>query len=154
MESLLRKLNYKGTSDVLVLNTPSELAHMIESFSSEAKCIQDINQILHIEFAIIFALDQKDINETLPKIKDKLKGDCIVWFCYPKKSSKKYKCNIDRDHGWEILGTYGFEPVRQIAINEDFSALRFRKVEFIKNITRSEDMALTEEAKKRTLKIR
>lgn len=34
-------------------------------------------------------------------------------------------------------------------INEDFSALRFRKNEYIKNITRSNDMALTEEAKKR-----
>jgi hypothetical protein len=42
--------------------------------------------------------------------------------------------------------------VRQIAIDEDFSALRFRKVEFIKKITRSKDMALTETAKNRTSK--
>jgi len=150
VESLLKKLNYKGTSEVLVLKVPSELAPIVDSFSSEVKVVQDINQIQQIEFALIFALDQKDISDTLPRIKDKLMGDCIVWFCYPKRSSKKYKCDIDRDHGWEILGTYGFEPVRQIAINEDFSALRFRKVANIKNITRSRDMAMTEEAKNRT----
>ena len=150
MESLLKKLNYKGNSEVLVLNIPSELTSILGSFSSETKCIQDINQVLHIEFAMIFVFDQKAIDETLSKIIDKVLGDCIVWFCYPKKSSKKYTCHIDRDHGWEILGKYGFEPVRQIALNEDFSAIRFRKVAYIKNITRSKDMALTEEAKKRT----
>jgi hypothetical protein len=37
-----------------------------------------------------------------------------------------------------------------VAIDEDWSALRFRKVEFIKTITRRESYALTTEAKKRT----
>jgi len=136
----------------LVLNVPNELTPIIESFKSETNCVQEVNKISCVEFALIFVFTQKEINDALSSIASKFLEDCIIWFCYPKKSSKKYKCDIDRDHGWEILGTYGFEPVRQIAINEDFSALRFRKVEYIKNITRSENMALTEEAKKRTNK--
>ena len=149
MEQLLRKLNYKGTSEILISNAPIELTLIIEAISSETVCIQDVNQLLQIEFALFFVLDQKSIDDIVPKIVSRLIGDCTIWFCYPKKSSVKYRCNIDRDHGWQILGLYGFEPVRQVAINEDFSAIRFRKVEYIKNITRSSDMALTEEAKKR-----
>jgi hypothetical protein len=65
-------------------------------------------------------------------------------------TSKNYKCDINRDTGWTSLGNYNLEPVRQVAIDDDFSALRFRKVEFIKSITRRESFALTKEAKIRT----
>jgi hypothetical protein len=37
-----------------------------------------------------------------------------------------------------------------VAIDEDWSALRFRKVAFVKTITRRESYALTKEAKART----
>jgi hypothetical protein len=98
---------------------------------------------------VIFVFEQRAVDEIVPAIAKKIHGDSTIWFCYPKKTSRKYKCAIDRDHGWNMLGQYGFEPVRQVALNEDFSALRFRKVEYIKKITRSADMALTEEARKR-----
>lgn len=35
------------------------------------------------------------------------------------------------------------EPVRQIALNEDCSALRFRKLAYIKTLSRRESMRLT-----------
>jgi hypothetical protein len=150
MDSLLKKLNYKGTSVILISNAPIELQGFIEVVSLENLCVQDYKQLDQIEFALFFVLDQKSIDDIMAKTADKFFGDCTIWFCYPKKSSVKYKCDFDRDHGWQILGTYGFEPVRQVAINDDFSALRFRKVDYIKTITRSSDMALTDEAKKRT----
>jgi hypothetical protein len=44
----------------------------------------------------------------------------------------------------------GYEPVRQIAIDDDWSALRFRKPEKIKKMVR--DFAVTDEGIKRTKK--
>ena len=41
------------------------------------------------------------------------------------------------------MGDAGFEPVRMVAIDEDWSALRFRRVEFIKTMNRPEDVRLT-----------
>ena len=38
---------------------------------------------------------------------------------------------------------HGFEPVRQVAIDEDWSALRFRRAEHIKTMTRSFAMTTT-----------
>jgi len=46
-----------------------------------------------------------------------------------------------------VLGKSGFEPVRMVAIDEDWSALRFRKPENIKKMTRS--FAMTAEGKKK-----
>ena len=77
-------------------------------------------------------------------------GDAILWICYPKKSSKKYKCDFNRDSGWTVLGAAGYEPVRMVAIDEDWSALRFRKAENIKTLTRSK--TISQEGKKRATK--
>jgi len=43
-----------------------------------------------------------------------------------------------------VLGREGFEPVRIVAIDEDWSAKRFRRVSFIKNMTRPKNYRLTE----------
>jgi len=54
-------------------------------------------------------------------------------FAYPKGTSKKYKCDFNRDTGWDKLKEAGFDTVRSIAIDEDWTGLRFRRKEFIKS---------------------
>ena len=58
-------------------------------------------------------------------------GDPILWFAYPKASSRRYACDFNRDSGWDVLRGLGFDSVRQVAIDEDWSALRFRRVQYI-----------------------
>jgi hypothetical protein len=65
---------------------------------------------------------------------------------------EKHRSDINRDSGWDVMGQAGFEPVRQVAIDEDWSALRFRRVEFIKSMTRRESSTLTKQGKARTRK--
>jgi hypothetical protein len=63
-------------------------------------------------------------------------GDALLWFAYPKGTSKRYHCEFNRDTGWQVIRDAGFDSVRQVAIDEDWSALRFRRVEFIKDSVR------------------
>jgi hypothetical protein len=72
-----------------------------------------------------------------------------VWFAYPKGTSKRYTSQINRDKGWQVLGDLGFEPVRSVAIDEDWSASRFRRVEFIKKMTRAKELRMTAQGKAR-----
>ena len=85
----------------------------------------------------------EQIDALAPKLALKAEGDAILWFAYPKGTSKRYKSQIDRDHGWNALGHEGFEPVRMVAIDEDWSAKRYRRAAFIKNMTRPEKHRLT-----------
>jgi hypothetical protein len=71
-----------------------------------------------------------------------------VWFAYSKGSSKRYKSEINRDQGWLALGREGFEPVSMVATDEDWSAVRFRRLEFIKQMKRSAQYRLTDRAKR------
>ncbi len=150
MDPLFKKLNFKGHYPIIVLNAPASFQSAMESMKELTTFQFDTNSVKEIEFVIAFAQKQDELHKVMTEVGPKLTGDAVVWFCYPKKSSKTYRCDFDRDTGWEIMGTYGLEPVRQVAIDKDWSALRFRKVEFIKKITRSKKMALTAEARKRT----
>jgi hypothetical protein len=150
MNYIFKKLNYKDQPCIVTENHPKSFDTALKEMKSLAIIVNSISKIKEIEFIIVFATKQKEIDDSIGKIFPILKGDAVIWYCYPKGSSKNYTCDFNRDTGWAVLGQYNLEPVRQVAIDEDWSALRFRKVEFIKTITRRESMALTAEAKKRT----
>ena len=152
MTALFKKLNYKSQASIFVLHSP-------DSFEEELLEMQELTQVekvitaeSEIHFAIVFVTKQTEIDEAIAEIYPKLQGDAILWFCYPKGSSKKYRCDFNRDTGWESIGKCNLESVKIVAIDEDWSALRFRKTEYIKVMKRNERMALSEEGKKRVKK--
>lgn len=148
MASVFGKLNLKDQKQIVVLNAPA-------SFEPELKTLnrvtiqRDLNSIDRIEFSLAFVTKQKEVDTLGKAIGKKAKGDAIVWFAYPKGSSKKYKSEINRDNGWKVLGDAGFEPVRMVAIDEDFSAVRFRRVDFIKTLTRGKEHRMSAQGKAR-----
>jgi len=139
------KLNLKDQTEIIVLNAPA-------SFEPELKALKDVTVRRDakggvIDFSLAFVTTQKEVDTLGPQVAKKAKGDAVVWFAYPKGSSKKYTSQINRDNGWAVMGKAGFEPVRMVAIDEDWSALRFRRVEFIKTMNRPEEVRLTKKKK-------
>jgi len=152
MNPVFKKLNYKDQPLILAVNAPESFLPDLKEMGSVADIKTQIEDVSETSFVIVFVTRQDEINQWVPEIARRLQGDAIVWFCYPKGTSKKYSCDFNRDTGWQIMGEYDLEPVRQVAIDADWSALRFRKVQYIKKITRSAGMALTQQAKERTTK--
>ncbi len=81
---------------------------------------------LNIDYVVLFVYDRADLRKFLPLALKWLKPEGIFWIAYPKKSSG-FKTDIDRDHGWEPVLKAGFKGVRAISIDEDWTALRFRR---------------------------
>lgn len=150
MDPLLKKLNFKEQKNIIVLNAPDSFSDQLAIIKSYTAVKEKLTGVKSIEFALLFVTKQSEIDKLAPKVLSKALDDAIIWFCYPKKSSKNYNCDFNRDTGWAILGEHGYEGVRMVAIDADWSALRFRQVKHIKKITRSASWALTKEAKKRT----
>jgi|SRR5580700_1730048 hypothetical protein len=148
MASIFAKLNLKDQSQIVVLNAP-------ESFEGELRALRDVTILrnLHdldeIEFSLAFVTKPGEVHALGTTIAERAKGDAVVWFAYPKGTSKKYKSEINRDNGWQVLGLLGFEGVRSVAIDEDWSAARFRRVEFIKTMKRDRKHAMTKQGKAR-----
>ena len=85
---------------------------------------------------MIFVQTLDEINAAASNVLSKAAADAVIWFAYPKGTSRRYHCEFNRDTGWAAVGTAGFEPVRAVAIDEDWSALRFRRTEHIKTMRR------------------
>ena len=69
------------------------------------------------DFSLAFVTRQKEVDDLAKVVAKKAKGDA------------------------------GFEPVRMVAIDDDWTAMRVRRVEFITNLTRPESFALSKEGK-------
>jgi hypothetical protein len=137
MIPLLNRLNYKPSTTVYILNHPTEFAEELQLIEASAPVQYAIDSGSDIEFVLVFVKSKEEIDESLETLKDKLKGDAILWYAFPKKSSKRYKVEINRDKGWDNLAQANFAGVRAVAIDDDWSVLRFRRVEYIKSMTRT-----------------
>jgi len=149
MDPLFKKLNFKEQSQILVLNAPESFNKHLDALVESIEIIKDINVAGKIEFVISFVTRKQEIDEQVPMIVPKLVGDAFIWFCYPKGNSKNYTCDFNRDTGWDILGEKGFEGVRMVAIDQDWSALRFRNTAYIKKMTRRKSFAMSKEGKQK-----
>jgi hypothetical protein len=151
MTPIFKKLNLKDQNEIVVINAPDSFEPELASLSG-ITILRSLSAAKRVTFSLCFVTTQEEIAEIVDQLVEKTEGDATIWFAYPKGSSKKYKSSINRDKGWEALGQHGYEPVRQVAIDEDWSALRFRGVEFIKSMTRSQKMALSQQGKTKTQK--
>jgi hypothetical protein len=151
MSPLFHKLNLKHQTEIVILNAPDTFEVELTDLNG-ISVLRDVESVEAITFSLAFVTKQEEVNEMASTIAKKAQGDAVIWFAYPKGSSKKYKCEFNRDNGWEVLGKLGFEGVRQVAIDEDWSALRFRHVEFIKTMSREEKRAMSEQGKARATK--
>jgi hypothetical protein len=143
---LFNKLNLGDARVVHVLNAPA-------SFDSELQALKGV-KVIHgasgkIMFALAFVKTIADVEAAAAKVVRAADADAVLWMVYPKGSSKKYQCEFNRDTGWQALGKAGYEPVRQVAVDEDWSALRFRNAAFIKTMIRNPQGAISAAGRKK-----
>lgn len=143
MNSILKKLGLTTQNPVLILNSPDEYKDILCEITSEIHTkIQ--GKYKFIQLFEINLCNAKNISNDLI---DALEFDGYLWLCYPKGTSKKYKSDINRTKAWEIFSPYEFEPVSQVSIDDNWSAMRFRHVDNIKTMKRK--TAATEKGKDR-----
>lgn len=149
MASVFSKLNLGSRTALTVLGAPASFDAVLATLDG-VTVRTSLRGEAPIEFALAFVTTQAQVNDLSARLSARMPGDALLCFAYPKQSSKRYRCEFNRDTGWAAVGAAGFEPVRQIAIDEDWSALRFRRVEYIKKLTRSETRVLSPAGRART----
>jgi hypothetical protein len=150
MNAIFKKLNYKDLNCMYVLNAPQAF----EPALAEMRKITDVRGSLvgakDASFLLAFVTKQAEVDKLAEQAGRVLAGEAILWIAYPKGSSKTYQSELNRDSGWSAIGSKGFEPVRMAAIDLDWSAVRFRRVEYIKTMRRGTEFAISRAGKART----
>ena len=133
MKELLKKLNYREQKRIAVVNAEQQF---LRAISKELKGVITDNEIdprCPYEFMIIFARTVKEAKHIAQLALHNLTADGILWLCYPKKKSGLHSSELERDKGWNCLNKFGFYGVRMVSVDENWSALRFRNIKYIKS---------------------
>ncbi|MFD2672819.1 DUF3052 domain-containing protein [Marinicrinis sediminis] len=146
MHPTLKKLQWKtNMQPILIMHAPEAYQDVMKACPGE---VHEQPEQASYPFIQIFGTGNEHLQQSAQSVLSSLQEDGLLWLCYPKKSSKTYKgSDCSRESVAGLLAEAGFEPVRQVSIDEDWSALRFRLVHQIKTMSRK--FAVTEEGKKR-----
>ena len=131
LDPVFKKLNYKDQSTLYIIDAPESFTQNIKSMEAFTSVKTSLTGARQANFVLVFVKTQRQIDAMATKLPPVLEDDAVLWFAYPKGTSKKYACDFNRDTGWAVLRRLGFDTVRAVAIDGDWSALRFRRVEFI-----------------------
>lgn len=71
---------------------------------------------------VVLADDAASLREILVAHHAHLADPIVFWVAYPKGN----RTDIDRDKLWPILAEHGMRPISQVAVDDTWSALRFR----------------------------
>lgn len=132
MDPILKKMTWKEGMNIQIWNVPPELNALISTWEAAGL----IHPAVRPDFMLAFVQTEDEVKKYFFEMQNLAPEDQQIWLAYPKGTSKRYKAKINRDSGWKYLGEFDYEGVRQIAINEDWSALRFRKTTHIKVLSR------------------
>jgi hypothetical protein len=133
MGKLLEKLNYKGQPRIALLNSEQEFSDFVKSELENVIIDREIDPRCPYTFILVFVKSISEVEGITPPVIHNLTADGVLWFCYPKKTSGKIKSDLSRDNGWKALNESGFYGIRLVSIDEDWSAMRFRNIKFIKS---------------------
>jgi predicted SnoaL-like aldol condensation-catalyzing enzyme len=84
------------------------------------------------DFVQFFATKKSEITKSAKKLLQSAAPGAFVWITYPKKTSG-VDSDLSREEVWAAMEGTGWRPVSQIAIDEVWSALRFRPTQDVKS---------------------
>ncbi|PRY14843.1 bacteriocin resistance YdeI/OmpD-like protein [Pontibacter ummariensis] len=124
MPVLGKKLQLKPAQKLLLVNEPQVFAQILSEEGYLLSTAEEVAGTGTYEAVLAFVRNAAELEALAPKAAA-CKPDAVLWIAYPKKSSGM-KTDLTRDKGWSALTTLGFEAVRQVAMDETWSALRFK----------------------------
>jgi hypothetical protein len=134
MGMLARKLRIKPGQRLLILNAPDGYVERLGPLPHDVRvveCAGDADGGLSGFDAVhLFVRDRADIARLAPLALAAGAADAPVWICYPKRSSK-VATDLTRDVGWDLVTAAGFEGVAQVAVDDTWTATRFRRSELV-----------------------
>jgi hypothetical protein len=125
--TLAQKLRIKPGQSMLILNAPQSFLNLLGGLPENK--IETGNVSGKSGFIHLFVKDSAELEHWFPIALHSFSEDTVFWISYPKQTSK-IKTDLNRDNGWEVIFRAGYRPVSAIAIDDDWTALRFRKGTF------------------------
>lgn len=120
--TLLEKLQLNGEKNLLIQGLPSSIEKQFIKLSF-AKNVTPLLRTKKIDFALIFAINQNQLNNILNEVLPALAPNGKFWVAYPKASSKIVS-DLNRAGSWGFLCQCGFQTEDEVVMDHVWTAVR------------------------------
>ena len=107
-----------------VLNAPPDY---LPTFARKVEGLGVVDEITrHLpDGVLLFVTSLEEVSRLLNEAIGLVQTGGLLWIAYPKGTSG-VKTDVNRDRLWAAIASSGWRPVRQVALDETWSAMRFR----------------------------
>ena len=124
-KSIAQKLQIKANRTALFVNAPKGYEEKLGALPDGVFIAKKIGA--RVDFIQVFGGTRKELEEYMPRLKPTLNPAGVFWVTYHKGTSG-VPTDINRDSIAAYAKTIGMQAVAQIAVDEDWSALRLKIV--------------------------
>jgi hypothetical protein len=121
MNALARKLLIKPGHRVAVVNAPAGYTERLQPLPEGAELVE---LAPGLDVVQVFVHDRAQLERSADALRAVRQGG-LLWVCYPK-GGRKAGTDLNRDLLWAAMGEYGLTGVTLVAVDDTWSAMRFR----------------------------
>lgn len=126
-QTICEKLQLQNEKTLLIQGLPSSIEKQFNKLSF-AKNLTPLLRTRKIDFALLFAVNENQLNAILSDIMPALKEESKVWIAYPKVTSK-IATDLNRVGCWQKLTDAGYDTADHVSLDHVWHALQFKKLE-------------------------
>ena len=124
-QTLFEKLQFNDEKNLLIQGLPSTIEKQFCKLSF-AKNMTPLLKAKRIDFALVFAVNERQLNGILSDVLPAMNEEAKLWIAYPKKTSK-IASDLNRDCSWDKVSESGYESMSLVSLDHVWSALLFQK---------------------------
>jgi len=126
-QTLFEKLQLEDEKNLLIQGLPSTIEKQFSKLSF-SKNVTQLLRIRKIDFALIFALNSKQLKTIFAELCPALREETKLWIAFPKQASK-IASDLNREGSWDFLIEQGFETAEKVVLDYVWSAQRFTRAD-------------------------
>lgn len=131
IQTVFEKLQYVDEKNLLIQGLPSSIEKQFSKISF-AKNMTPLLKTRKLDFALVFAVNENQLNSILCDVMPSLKEKTKFWVAYPKPTSK-IVTDLNRERSWNKLTREGYASIDRVELDHVWSATRFEKCIEIKS---------------------
>jgi predicted transport protein len=120
---LVKKLRIQPGQRIAILNAPQGYRASLGELPEGVTVSEQANG--RFDLVHLFVSSSAELAQLGPAAMNAVKPDGLLWISYPKTTSG-IKTDLTRDAGWKIVEEAGWRGIAQVAIDQTWSATRFR----------------------------
>ena len=124
-QPVFEKLQLKDEKNILIQGLPSSIEKQFTKLNY-AKNVTPLLKARKVDFALLFALSQHQLNNILQEVFPALHEETKLWIAYPKTASRIVS-ELNRDCSWDELHRKEYTSTTQVILDHVWTAVRFVK---------------------------